>query len=326
MTPEPASTAAGSPSSTPSGGRPGGLRGLIRIAVVVALLALAALGLARAATAPDPTGADRADEVARSLACPVCEGQSVADSETEVAQAMRAAIREQVDAGRSKGQITAWFAERYGTSVLLDPPGRGRTAPLWLVPLGVLGGGALLVVAARRGRRSAVLLVTAAALPVLGFTSAWWTTSPAAPVRAGDTSCPAPGEASPPTPAPGGEASRSAVVATWLRTAAACEQQERWTHAAGAYRRARALEPENPQIALRLGTALLRGGDLVGAEQAARDALARGGRTADALLVLGLAQRAQGRVQEADRTLRDFLSQAPRHPAADGVRRVLGSS
>lgn len=83
-------------------------------------------------------------EIARSLQCPVCQSVSVADSTSELAADMRAVIRKKLEAGESREQIIAYFVERYGESVLTDPPKRGASLVIWLVPLfGIMVGGAL---------------------------------------------------------------------------------------------------------------------------------------------------------------------------------------
>lgn len=123
-----------------------------RIAGVVLLVAcVTGLWLA-ASRAGGPR--DVTDAVTQRLACPVCAGQTVAESRTPVALAMRAAARQQAAAGRSQDEILAWFVTRYGPAVLLDPPKSGRTAPLWVVPLLVIAGGGALVVSTARGRKS----------------------------------------------------------------------------------------------------------------------------------------------------------------------------
>jgi cytochrome c-type biogenesis protein CcmH len=71
------------------------------------------------------------------LRCPVCQGLSVADSTSIAAIQMQNRIRELVAAGYSEDQIEAYFVERYGEWVLLEPPFRNNLL-IWLGPgLGV---------------------------------------------------------------------------------------------------------------------------------------------------------------------------------------------
>lgn len=84
-------------------------------------------------------------EIAQKLRCAVCQNQSVAESNAELAQDMRRLIGEQLAAGRSEAQIVDYFRARYGDFVLMRPPRRGSGAPLWWAPLVILalaGGGA----------------------------------------------------------------------------------------------------------------------------------------------------------------------------------------
>jgi cytochrome c-type biogenesis protein CcmH len=62
----------------------------------------------------------------------------VADSPSETAASMNRLIQEQVDAGRSDAEILAFFRQRYGDWILLDPPARGRTLVVWALPAAAL--------------------------------------------------------------------------------------------------------------------------------------------------------------------------------------------
>lgn len=93
-----------------------------------------------------PTLEERTQEVAAGLRCPVCQNLSVADSPSGLAGEMRHTIETQLRAGRSPAQIRAFFVERYGEWVLLEPSRHGLNLVLWLVPiLGLAAGGWLLV-------------------------------------------------------------------------------------------------------------------------------------------------------------------------------------
>jgi cytochrome c-type biogenesis protein CcmH len=96
----------------------------------------------------DPAKEAKAKDLMLTIRCLVCAGQSVADSDADLAGDMRALIRKRIDSGESPGQIRTWLVERYGDSVTYDPPLSGKTAILWIMPLLLLGGGAFLA----RGR------------------------------------------------------------------------------------------------------------------------------------------------------------------------------
>ena len=67
----------------------------------------------------------RVFEIARQLRCPVCVSESVGDSNASIAIEMRNQIQDQLEAGRSEAEIMAFFQERYGDWILLEPPRRG---------------------------------------------------------------------------------------------------------------------------------------------------------------------------------------------------------
>jgi cytochrome c-type biogenesis protein CcmH len=106
-----------------------------RIFASFVLLVLSAAPL-RAAPAPDLDDQTRA--IATELRCVVCQNLSVADSPSEMAQQMRAIVREQLQAGKSPDQIKDFFVSKYGEWVLLKPKTTGISALLWILPYVVL--------------------------------------------------------------------------------------------------------------------------------------------------------------------------------------------
>lgn len=112
---------------------------------LMALLLLAPL--ARAEVVGEDPRQRQMLEIAQKLRCAVCQNQSVAESNAELAQDMRRLIGEQLAAGRSEAEIVDYFRARYGDFVLMSPPRQGSGAPLWWAPLALLalaGGGAFL--------------------------------------------------------------------------------------------------------------------------------------------------------------------------------------
>lgn len=103
-----------------------------------ALLWLVAILLGSLGWAQDGDLDQRVFEIARELRCPVCVSESVADSSSRVAIEMRDLIQQQLEGGRTEAEILAFFQNRYGDWILLEPPRRGIHLLVWLLPAVVL--------------------------------------------------------------------------------------------------------------------------------------------------------------------------------------------
>lgn len=99
----------------------------------------------------DPRQEARAAALMATLRCLVCQGQSIADSDAELAGDMRALVRTRIARGEKPEAIRAWLVERYGSWVSYKPPVAPLTWPLWAAPLLFVAAGAWL--ARRRFRR-----------------------------------------------------------------------------------------------------------------------------------------------------------------------------
>jgi len=122
---------------------------LLVIAIVMILVAIWSYVLL---VAPARESLDqRVHDVASQLKCPVCQGESVADSPSTISQQMRGVIRQQLQQGQSQQQIIQYFVSRYGNSILWSPPKQGFTMLAWIIPIAILLGGALLLVLVLRG-------------------------------------------------------------------------------------------------------------------------------------------------------------------------------
>ena len=111
-------------------------------AVWLALAAGAAGAFAPETPLADPALEVRARALHAELRCPVCQGQSLADSDAGLARDLRAIVRERLAAGASDGDVLAFLAARYGDYVLLDPPVKPATYALWFGPAAVFVVGA----------------------------------------------------------------------------------------------------------------------------------------------------------------------------------------
>jgi cytochrome c-type biogenesis protein CcmH len=113
------------------------------------LVVLFLLPLAASAASADIEA--QVQEIARQLRCPVCQGLSVGDSPSELAQEMRHLVREQLQQGKTPPEVLEYFVQRYGEWILLAPPQRGFNLIIWITPFALLlVGGIVVYLGARR--------------------------------------------------------------------------------------------------------------------------------------------------------------------------------
>lgn len=94
---------------------------------------------------PNPQQEAEAQALMVELRCLVCQGQSIADSDAELAGDMRDLVRRRIAAGEKPSAIRAWLIERYGTWISYKPTDEPAAWPLWLAPIGLLVVGAWLI-------------------------------------------------------------------------------------------------------------------------------------------------------------------------------------
>jgi cytochrome c-type biogenesis protein CcmH len=105
----------------------------------------------------DPVASKRAVELSAQLRCLVCQNQSIAESNADLAVDLRRQVNEQIKAGRTDREIIDFMVERYGAFVLYKPPFNAATLLLWLGPL-VLAVAAVVVFARTlRARNRAIV-------------------------------------------------------------------------------------------------------------------------------------------------------------------------
>ena len=108
------------------------------------LVAVLALVVMTVGLWPESVQADpdmRQQQLAQRIACPWCHGQSLAESDSQVAQDLVVILREKIDAGWTDDEIYDFFAASYGEQVLLDPPWTGWGIGLWSLPVVALAVG-----------------------------------------------------------------------------------------------------------------------------------------------------------------------------------------
>lgn len=129
------------------------MRCLLALAVILAVVARVSPGLAMQSET-DAAVEAMTREVASQLRCPVCQGLSIEDSPTELAQEMRDVIRDQLAAGKTPEEVRAYFVSKYGEWVLLEPKPEGFNLAVYFLPVVALfAGGGVIVAAVRRWTR-----------------------------------------------------------------------------------------------------------------------------------------------------------------------------
>lgn len=91
-----------------------------------------------AALAADPVAEKRLQKLSEELRCLVCQNQTIADSNAELAQDLRREIRGMLKEGKTDKEIIDFMVVRYGDFVLYRPPVKGVTLLLWGGPLALM--------------------------------------------------------------------------------------------------------------------------------------------------------------------------------------------
>ena len=132
------------------------MKRLLAFALVLATPAMADTDLAQPRWAneqlPDARQEAQAQALMETLRCLVCQGQSIADSDADLAASMRAMVRTRIAAGEKPKAIRDWLIARYGNWVSFAPPVQPLTWPLWAAPIVMLLAGLWLARARYTGR------------------------------------------------------------------------------------------------------------------------------------------------------------------------------
>ena len=127
------------------------------LALALAVLPGAVAAKEAAPAVEDPALEARMQAIALELRCLVCQNQTIADSNADLAVDLRQQVRQMLREGKSQQDIIDYMTARYGDFVLYRPPVKGTTALLWFGPAALLVAGVviLLVVLRRRSRMAA---------------------------------------------------------------------------------------------------------------------------------------------------------------------------
>ena len=110
--------------------------GSVIVAMLVALLLL---------VSAQPAEVNRVEEIGSRIKCPVCQGESIANSPSQMAVDMMDLVSERVASGATDQQIIDELLSSYTGALLLDPPARGGTLVLWVTPLAALAVGLIVI-------------------------------------------------------------------------------------------------------------------------------------------------------------------------------------
>lgn len=103
--------------------------------VALAVLLCGALFVGVTDTGGERSLEERERDIASSVACPVCDGQSVADSDASAARGVRTYIADRVAEGAGDDDIRAELTDRFGDQVLLTPGRSGLAGLVWILPV-----------------------------------------------------------------------------------------------------------------------------------------------------------------------------------------------
>lgn len=129
---------------------------MIRMVLVIAGLLSASVLFAADVRFEDPEQQARYDTLINELRCLVCQNQTIADSNADLALDLRNKVAEQIAAGKSDAEVVDYLTARYGDFVLYRPPVQANTILLWAGPFLLLGiGVVVLAITLRRRARFA---------------------------------------------------------------------------------------------------------------------------------------------------------------------------
>lgn len=104
--------------------------------LLLILFAVSALAAAKAdQPLSDPAAEARAQAIFEQVRCVVCQSESIADSQADLAHDLRQMVRDKIADSWSDQQVLDYLRARYGDYILLRPPLQDNTYALWMAPL-----------------------------------------------------------------------------------------------------------------------------------------------------------------------------------------------
>jgi cytochrome c-type biogenesis protein CcmH len=94
-------------------------------------------------------------KILKNLRCLVCQGQSIADSNSDFAQSVKLVVKEQIQKGKKEKEIYAFLSNKYGEWIVYKPKLNKTNAFLWLIPyLVLILGGIAIFIMIRKGNKT----------------------------------------------------------------------------------------------------------------------------------------------------------------------------
>ena len=103
--------------------------------IALAIVVVVALAVGTIGTTRPLTNADRLLNVSRTIKCPQCSGESVAESDAAISQQIRIDIAKRIEQGQTDDQIRQAYVDQYDQFILLTPQGSGVTSLVWVLPV-----------------------------------------------------------------------------------------------------------------------------------------------------------------------------------------------
>jgi cytochrome c-type biogenesis protein CcmH len=129
---------------------------VISLALALMCIAMSPVRAQVAQPVEDPAIEARMKNLTKQLRCLVCQNETLADSQAQLAEDLRREIREQIKAGKSDQEILAYATQRYGDFILYNPPVKATTYLLWFGPFLLLVIGTILLFRFLKQRRAMI--------------------------------------------------------------------------------------------------------------------------------------------------------------------------
>jgi cytochrome c-type biogenesis protein CcmH len=137
------------------------MKRVFRLSLLISILSVLCAGFAFAELRNEDPIEPRVKSIAQQLRCPVCQGETIYDSHSTVANQLKDLIREQITTGKSDDDIRTFFVARYGDFILMEPQKRGANLIIWAFPVIALLLGSLALFQLLRRRRANVVPTSA---------------------------------------------------------------------------------------------------------------------------------------------------------------------